>query len=136
MQFVSRYIKLAFSLMMLFSSYVLYAFVATPNSTDGATGFIINPKNIFLYEVMPFVVAILLTFAAYWIYFRKLPLRKGRLSLFFEITNIFVVLMLIVYGVFVLTGTGNWYGGHFITAFSLLLLALSIIPIYVRLRRK
>lgn len=89
------------SYLLLILSYPVYFFVSFPNETDPGTSlFVYTFYNNMVYEILPFIGAIILTFISYLIYFKFLPRKKNNLLLIPAFLNLVCVGFLIFAGFF------------------------------------
>ncbi len=118
------------SYLLLIISYPIYGFVSYPNSTSpGSSLFEYTLYNNMVYEVLPLIGAMLLTFFSYFIYFKSLPKKKSYWFLIPEFINLVCDGTLIFMGFFLWKASVNFYGAIIIAFWSIILFIIGIIPV-------
>lgn len=111
----------------LIVSSVLYFFVGFPNSTEaGINGFVVETKNIIIFEVIPLVIAILLTVLMYFIYLKRIK-HNIIVLISFNFLNLFTSGFLLFAAIFLCLNTGWFLTADILLAVSPILLILSIL---------
>ncbi len=123
-----------FAILLALLSFPLYLFVGIPNSTgDGGTLFVYSTFNIIVYEIIPLMIGLAFTALSYFLYFKKLPIKKSRWFLFFEIINAFLMGFLIYGGFFLWEASEDFFGSIILAFLSIVLFIVSLTPFAVRI---
>lgn len=115
---------------MLFNfnyNFIYIFFIGFPNSTEpGINGFVVETKNIIIFEVIPLIIAVLLTFLMYFIYFKKIK-HNIIVLISFNFLNLFLSGFLLFAAIFLCLNTGWFLTADILLAVSPILLVLSIL---------
>lgn len=130
MKNVIRYI---ISIFLALLSVPIYVFVGFPNSNPG-TLFVYTAFNIIVYEVIPLVIALIMTVVSYYLYLKKTPKDKSLWFLFFEIPNFILMEFLVYAGFFLWEASGDFFGAIILSFLAIILLLVSLIPFIIRIR--
>jgi len=113
-------------------SVFFYGFVGFPNNTSGGPGlfdFESTPGNVILFEIIPLLIALALTFASYFIYLRFLPFHKSKIFLIPEILILLVYVILFAYNLFMLLSVTGFVFDAVLMPFSIIVLGFGILPL-------
>lgn len=118
------------SYLLLIISYPIYLFVAYPNSTSpGSSLFEYNLYNNMVYEILPLIGAMILTFFSYFIYFKFLPKKKSVWFLIPELINLFCVGILMFEAYIFWDASTDFFGSIIMFFWSIILFIIGIIPV-------
>ena len=113
-------------------SVFFYGFVGFPNNTSGGPGlfdFESTPGNVILFEIIPLLIALALSFASYFIYLRFLPFYKSKIFLIPEILILLVYAILFAYNLFMLLSVTGFVFDAVLMPFSIIVLGFGILPL-------
>ncbi len=119
-------------------SVFFYGFVGFPNNTSGGPGlfdFESTPGNVILFEIIPLVIALALSFASYFIYLRLLPFHKSKIFLIPEILILVVYAILFAYNLFMLLSVTGFVFDAVLMPFSIIVLGFGILPLCLHKER-
>ena len=95
--------------------------------------FVYTTFNIFVYEIVPLIIGLVFTLVSYYIYFKKLPIKKSKWFLFFEMIYAFLRGLLIYEGFFLWYSSGDFFGSIILAFLSIVLFIASLTLFVVRI---
>ncbi len=123
-----------FAILLAVLSFPIYLFIGFPNPTEaGGKSFVYTTFNIIVYEIIPLIIGLIFTLVFYYLYFKKLPIKKSKWFLFFEIINAFLRGLLIYVGFFLWYASGDFFGSIILAFLSIVLFIASLTPFAIRI---
>lgn len=130
---MKNFLKYFSSYACMLLSIPFYAFVGFPNNTDhdtmGLFGFSATTKNVCLYEILPLLIAVLLSLTGYFIYFVILPKQKDKIFSIPEIVIVVCNIALAAINLVMWIGS-YWFGNTILIVFSFIILVISVITLF------
>lgn len=132
---MKKVIRYIISIFLALLSVPIHVFVGYPNPTERPLNvFEYTAFNIIVYEIIPLVIALIMTFVSYYLYFKKTPKDKSLWFLFFEIPNFILMGFLVYAGFFLWEASGDFFGAIILSFLAIILQLISLIPFIIRIR--